>query len=210
MAGTKSREWEHLRTLLLQGQDPLATQEGRSAKKDSICHECGETGHWKEDCPSVLSEMQKKKSTPNSELVRGSWFLYAIAAYYDYEDLAKWMSRCLLNGSVNEEVHGANMKVLSIPKYPTEYAAETVYYVCCGDVLALMLRSARNNKPDSNRIQRDLHWTTVKNILKYLRNTKDMFLVYGDWIFVFVLTGRLPVDWKSAEKAILATYLPER
>ncbi|GKB17152.1 hypothetical protein Tco_0851075 [Tanacetum coccineum] len=25
----------------------------------------------------------------------------------------------------------------------------------------------------------DLQWTTVKNILKYLRNTKDMFLVYG-------------------------------
>nr|GEZ41100.1 retrotransposon protein, putative, Ty1-copia subclass [Tanacetum cinerariifolium] len=27
----------------------------------------------------------------------------------------------------------------------------------------------------------DIHWTTVKNILKYLSNTKDMFLVYrGD------------------------------
>nr|GEX68110.1 hypothetical protein [Tanacetum cinerariifolium] len=25
----------------------------------------------------------------------------------------------------------------------------------------------------------DLYWTTIKNILKYLRNTKDMFLVYG-------------------------------
>nr|GEU93316.1 hypothetical protein [Tanacetum cinerariifolium] len=25
----------------------------------------------------------------------------------------------------------------------------------------------------------ELHWTTVKTILKYLRNTKDMFLVYG-------------------------------
>ncbi|GJT61476.1 hypothetical protein Tco_1005009 [Tanacetum coccineum] len=25
----------------------------------------------------------------------------------------------------------------------------------------------------------ELHWTTVKNILKYLRNTKDMFIVYG-------------------------------
>ncbi|GJS54234.1 putative RNA-directed DNA polymerase [Tanacetum coccineum] len=25
----------------------------------------------------------------------------------------------------------------------------------------------------------ELHWTTVKNILKYLRNTKDMYLVYG-------------------------------
>nr|GEV69483.1 hypothetical protein [Tanacetum cinerariifolium] len=26
----------------------------------------------------------------------------------------------------------------------------------------------------------DLYWITVKNILKYLRNTKDMFLVYGE------------------------------
>ncbi|GKC54980.1 retrotransposon protein, putative, ty1-copia subclass [Tanacetum coccineum] len=26
----------------------------------------------------------------------------------------------------------------------------------------------------------DLYWTTVKNILKYLRNTKDMFLVYKE------------------------------
>nr|GFC68360.1 hypothetical protein [Tanacetum cinerariifolium] len=25
----------------------------------------------------------------------------------------------------------------------------------------------------------DLHWTNVKSILKYLKNTKDMFLVYG-------------------------------
>ncbi|GJX54915.1 leucine-rich repeat protein [Tanacetum coccineum] len=40
----------------------------------------------------------------------------------------------------------------------------------------------------------DLHWTTVKNILKYLRNTKDMFLVYGG-----------VVDWKSAKKSIFAT-----
>nr|GEV80608.1 putative zinc finger, CCHC-type [Tanacetum cinerariifolium] len=28
-----------------------------------------------------------------------------------------------------------------------------------------------------NRNPSDLHWTTVKNIMKYLRNTKDMFLV---------------------------------
>ncbi|GJU11379.1 retrotransposon protein, putative, ty1-copia subclass [Tanacetum coccineum] len=30
-----------------------------------------------------------------------------------------------------------------------------------------------------SKSQGDLHWTTVKNILRYLRNTKDMFLVYG-------------------------------
>ncbi|GJS93198.1 retrotransposon protein, putative, ty1-copia subclass, partial [Tanacetum coccineum] len=40
----------------------------------------------------------------------------------------------------------------------------------------------------------DVHWTTVKNILKYLRNTKDMFLVYGG-----------VVDWKSTKQSIFAT-----
>nr|GEV35821.1 hypothetical protein [Tanacetum cinerariifolium] len=38
------------------------------------------------------------------------------------------------------------------------------------------------------------HWTAVKNILKYLRNTKDMFLVYGG-----------AVDWKSTKQSIFET-----
>nr|GEW69259.1 retrotransposon protein, putative, Ty1-copia subclass [Tanacetum cinerariifolium] len=54
----------------------------------------------------------------------------------------------------------------------------------------------------------DLHWTTVKNILKYLKNTKDMFLVYRDWIYVFVLNGGA-VDWKSAKQSIFATSSAE-
>ncbi|GJW84650.1 retrotransposon protein, putative, ty1-copia subclass [Tanacetum coccineum] len=80
----------------------------------------------------------------------------------------------------------------------------------------------------------DLHWTTVKNILKYLRNTKDMFLVYGGDLkrelrvscytdagyltdaddlksqtgYVFVLNGGV-VDWKSAKQSIFATSSAE-
>ncbi|GKB98017.1 retrotransposon protein, putative, ty1-copia subclass [Tanacetum coccineum] len=76
----------------------------------------------------------------------------------------------------------------------------------------------------------ELHWTTVKNILKYLRNTKDMFLVYGGDTkrelrvscytdagyltdaddlksqtgYVFVLNGGV-VDWKSTKQSIFAT-----
>ncbi|GJY81148.1 hypothetical protein Tco_0493899 [Tanacetum coccineum] len=76
----------------------------------------------------------------------------------------------------------------------------------------------------------DLHWTAVKNILKYLRNTEDMFLVYGGDIkrelrvscytdagyltdvddlksqtrYVFVLNGGV-VDWKSTKQSIFAT-----
>ncbi|GKF10410.1 hypothetical protein Tco_0048336, partial [Tanacetum coccineum] len=44
----------------------------------------------------------------------------------------------------------------------------------------------------------DLHWTAVKNILKYLRNTKDMFLAYCG-----------VVDWKSTKKSIFATSSAE-
>ncbi|GJR18221.1 retrotransposon protein, putative, ty1-copia subclass [Tanacetum coccineum] len=80
----------------------------------------------------------------------------------------------------------------------------------------------------------DLHWTTVKNILKYLRNTKDMFLVYGGDLkrelrvscytdagyltdaddlksqtgYVFVL-NRGAFDWKSAKQIIFATSSAE-
>nr|GFC49639.1 hypothetical protein [Tanacetum cinerariifolium] len=39
----------------------------------------------------------------------------------------------------------------------------------------------------------DLHWTTVKNILKYLRNTKDMFLVYEEAVWVRKIISGLGV-----------------
>nr|GEW47223.1 retrotransposon protein, putative, Ty1-copia subclass [Tanacetum cinerariifolium] len=80
----------------------------------------------------------------------------------------------------------------------------------------------------------DIHWTTVKNILKYFKNNKDMFLVYeGDQKqelrvscypdagyltdadnlksqtgYVFVLNGGA-VDWKSAKQSIFATSSAE-
>ncbi|GKB84129.1 retrotransposon protein, putative, ty1-copia subclass, partial [Tanacetum coccineum] len=73
------------------------------------------------------------------------------------------------------------------------------------------------------------HWTAIKNILKYLRNTKDMFLIYGgdsttklgvtcyidaSWEtdqddlrsqtgFVFVMNGGV-IDWKSSKQRTTA------
>ncbi|GJX98658.1 hypothetical protein Tco_0355677 [Tanacetum coccineum] len=70
----------------------------------------------------------------------------------------------------------------------------------------------------------ECHWTAVKNILKYLRNTKDMFLVYGGNLeaklridcycdagfetdrddtksrYVFIL-NRGAVEWKSSKQS---------
>ncbi|GKA88846.1 zinc finger, CCHC-type containing protein [Tanacetum coccineum] len=38
--------------------------------KDSICHECGETGHWKRNCPQVTKlEAKEEKETQLLELV---------------------------------------------------------------------------------------------------------------------------------------------
>ncbi|GJT06594.1 putative retrotransposon protein [Tanacetum coccineum] len=71
----------------------------------------------------------------------------------------------------------------------------------------------------------EFHWSTLKNILKYLRNTKDMFLIYegdtkrelrvscytdagyltdADDLNVFILNGGF-VDWKSINQSIFAT-----
>ncbi|GKB30250.1 hypothetical protein Tco_0869651 [Tanacetum coccineum] len=78
------------------------------------------------------------------------------------------------------------------------------------------------------------HWTAMKNILKYLRNTKDMFLVYGgnpkaelqvdcycdarfendrddtksQTGYVFILNGGA-VDWKSSEQSTTAMSATE-
>ncbi|GJT25045.1 hypothetical protein Tco_0894982 [Tanacetum coccineum] len=41
----------------------------------------------------------------------------------------------------------------------------------------------------------DLHWTTVKNILKYLRNTKDMFLVYGEAEYIVAYDASKEAVW---------------
>ena len=70
------------------------------------------------------------------------------------------------------------------------------------------------------------HWTAVKNILKYLKRTKDMFLVYGgdkDLVvngyvdasfatdpddsksqteYVFILNGE-PVSWCSSKQSVV-------
>ncbi|GJY18532.1 retrotransposon protein, putative, ty1-copia subclass, partial [Tanacetum coccineum] len=90
------------------------------------------------------------------------------------------------------------------------------------------------NVPYASANPGELHWTAVKNILKYLRNTKDMFLVYGgnpstelrvecycdagfetdrddtksQTGYVFVLNGGA-VDWKSSKQSTTAMSATE-
>nr|GEV64879.1 hypothetical protein [Tanacetum cinerariifolium] len=50
---------------------------------------------------------------------------------------------------------------------------------------------------------RKLHWVAVKHILKYLRNTKDMFLVYGGNPDTEL---EVTVDWKSKKQTTIAMH----
>nr|GFA01177.1 hypothetical protein [Tanacetum cinerariifolium] len=143
--------------------------------------------------------------------IRAIRILIAIAANYDYEIWQIDIKTAFLNGYLNEKVYMKQPEGFVNPKYP--------------------------NRNVTSRFQQnpgDLHWTTVKNILKYLRNTKDMFLVYEDDLnrelrvscytdagyltdaddlkshtgYVFVLNGGV-VDWKSAKQSIFATSSAE-
>jgi hypothetical protein len=66
-----------------------------------------------------------------------------------------------------------------------EHMSKVPYALAIGSIMYAMICT----RPDvsytlsvASRYQADLgksHWTLVKNILKYLRRTKDVFLVYG-------------------------------
>src|SRR4051812_26845353 len=41
------------------------------------------------------------------------------------------------------------------------------------------------------------HWTAVKNILKYLKRTKDMFLIFGGVDVALNVTGYMEARWNT-------------
>ncbi|GJX95659.1 retrotransposon protein, putative, ty1-copia subclass [Tanacetum coccineum] len=180
--------------------------------------------------------------------IRAIRILIAIAAYYDYEI-------CAYIEKVLKQFHMENSKRGSIPMQEKLRLSKSqgtsiharlklMQNVPYASAVGFIMYAVRCTRPDvafaqniTSRFQQnpgDLHWTIVKNILKYLRNTKDMFLVYeGDlkrelrvscYIvagyltdaddlkrqsgYVFVLNGGA-VDWKSAKQSIFATLSAE-
>ncbi|GJR56916.1 putative retrotransposon protein [Tanacetum coccineum] len=166
--------------------------------------------------------------------IRAIRILIAIAAYYDYEIWQMDVKTALLNGYISEEVYIEQPEGFVNQKYLKRVCKlkRSIYG------LKLSKSQGASTPAELKRIQNvpyasavgDLYWTTVKNILKYLRNTKDMFLVYGGDIkrelkvscytdagyltddddlksqtgYVFILNGGV-VDWKSAKQSIFAT-----
>ena len=63
-------------------------------------------------------------------------------------------------------------------RIPHALAIESIIYsmLCTHFEVSYSLSIARRFQANYE----EEHWTIVKNILKYLRRTKDMFLIYGD------------------------------
>ncbi|GJX56868.1 retrotransposon protein, putative, ty1-copia subclass [Tanacetum coccineum] len=189
--------------------------------------------------------------------IRAIRILIAIATYYDYEIWQMDVKTAFLNGHLFEEVYMEQPKRIYrigqelIVSNQSTYIEKNLkrFYVenpsversqCQKAKLRSIMYVVRCTRPDvafaqnmTSRFQQnpgEEHWTAVKNILKYLRNTKDMFLVYGGNMkrqlrvscytdagyltdadnlksqtgYVFVLNGGV-VDWKSTKQSIFAT-----
>ncbi|GJU72178.1 zinc finger, CCHC-type containing protein [Tanacetum coccineum] len=151
--------------------------------------------------------------------------LIAIAAYYDYEicildeyasfkdpfiDLSK-----LLGAGIRDLMRRSKSMVsLKILMSHVKRMKGIPYASAVG----FIMYAVRCTRPDvafsqnlTSRYQQNpgkSHWTAVKNILKYLRNTKDMFLVYGGdsttELGVTCYTDASAVDWKSSKQSTTA------
>nr|GEU94985.1 zinc finger, CCHC-type [Tanacetum cinerariifolium] len=181
--------------------------------------------------------------------IRAIWIIIAIAAYYDYEIWQMDVKTAFLNGYFNEEVKlhiflESRSTDIDHGGASTPAELKRMQNVPYASVVSFIMYDVRFTCPDvafaqnvTSRFQQnlgDLHWTTVKNILKYLRNTKDMFLAYEGNLkrelrvsfytnagyltdaddlksqtgYVFVLNGGT-VDWKSAKQSIFTTSSAE-
>ncbi|GJR11696.1 retrotransposon protein, putative, ty1-copia subclass [Tanacetum coccineum] len=136
----------------------------------------------------------------------------AITAFYDYEIWQMDVKTAFLNGYLVEDIYMVQPKGFIDPKHPRK--------VCKlqGSIYGLKQASRSWNRRFDEEIKKfgllkilmihnpgEPHWTVVKTILKYLRNTKDMFLVYGgNPEAEFRVDCYCAVYWKSSKQSTTA------
>ncbi|GJU77495.1 retrotransposon protein, putative, ty1-copia subclass [Tanacetum coccineum] len=126
--------------------------------------------------------------------------MLAIAAFHDYEIWQMDVKTAFLNGKLTEDVFMAQPKGFENAKYPKRVCklqkaiyglkqASLAWKISTFRVRRSVMYAMTCTRPDVSfslsmvsRHQQNPgegHWRIVKNILKYLRNTKDRFLVYS-------------------------------
>nr|GEX42656.1 zinc finger, CCHC-type [Tanacetum cinerariifolium] len=123
----------------------------------------------------VLVELPPNGKTIGIADVRAIRILIAIAAYYDYVIWKMDVKTAFLNRYLNEE------KKLKLSK---SQGASTPAEI-----------KRMQNVPYASANLGDISWTAVKNILKYLRKTKDMFLVYEEAEYIAAFDASNEAVW---------------
>ncbi|GJX65343.1 zinc finger, CCHC-type containing protein [Tanacetum coccineum] len=68
--------------------------------KDAICHQCGEVGHWRRNCPVYLAELLKKKKLSQGASNSGALSLYVGNGHRAAVEAIGEFHLCLPNGLV--------------------------------------------------------------------------------------------------------------
>nr|GEX79134.1 hypothetical protein [Tanacetum cinerariifolium] len=149
--------------------------------------------------------------------IRTIRILTAIAAFYDYKIWQMDVKTAFLNGYLFEErYHMKNFKRGSISMQEklrlsksqgasTPAELKRMQNVSFASVVGSIIYVVRCTHHDvafaqniTSQFQHnpgDLHWTTIKNILKYLRNIKDMFLVYEEVEYIAAFDASKEAVW---------------
>ncbi|KAL0286975.1 UNVERIFIED_CONTAM: Retrovirus-related Pol polyprotein from transposon TNT 1-94 [Sesamum radiatum] len=126
--------------------------------------------------------------------------LLAIATWYDYEIWQMDVKTAFLNGFIEEEIFmdqpegftavGEEQKDV---EHPYASAVGSIQYVvqCTRPDVAYALSLTSRYQACAG----EAHWGAIKSILKYLKRTKDMFLIYGG--SELILEGYSDASFKS-------------
>nr|GEU96639.1 hypothetical protein [Tanacetum cinerariifolium] len=122
--------------------------------------------------------------------IRAIRILLAITAFYDYEIWQMDVKTAFLNGHLSEDVYMVQPEGFVDPKHPNREKQHTSlesrsYEIDLRGSIMYAVRCTRHDvafaQNSCSRFQQnpgEIQWTAVKTILKYIRNTKDMVLMY--------------------------------
>ncbi|GJY30565.1 retrotransposon protein, putative, ty1-copia subclass [Tanacetum coccineum] len=119
--------------------------------------------------------------------IRAIRILTDIEAFYDYEIWQMDVKTAFLNGCLDEDIYMVKPEGFVDPNHPRKMNNSKRGNIPMQERLDLNITQDASTLREVKRMQNvpyasavgEPHWTDVKTILKYLRNTKDMFLVYG-------------------------------
>ncbi|KAL0354336.1 UNVERIFIED_CONTAM: Retrovirus-related Pol polyprotein from transposon TNT 1-94 [Sesamum angustifolium] len=138
--------------------------------------------------------------------------LLAIAAWYDYEIWQMDVKTVFLSGYVEEEIFMDQSKGFTTieeeQKFPkTDEEFKRILDIPYASAVGSIQYVVQCTKPDvayalsvTSKYQGcagETHWSTVKTIVKYLRRTQDMFLVYGGG--QLILEGNSDASFQSSD-----------